>query len=101
MASSNTNLDFYNNPLTWQPLRDWYPTNDDVMQYFIRQIKVNCDRIAVKRDLPCLLKINGRKEMPWQNLTFIFRNNLMDYTIHNLDTFVKEEEVKIVMESHN
>ena len=65
MASSNINLNFFNNPLTWQLPRDWYPTNDDVMQYFISQIKVNCDRIAGKRDLSCLLKINGRKEMPW------------------------------------
>ena len=71
------------------------------MQYFISQIKVNCDRIAVKRDLPYLLKINGRKEIPWQNLTFVFKGNLMDYTVLILDTDVKGEEVKIVMESLN
>ena len=34
--------------------------------------------------------------MASQNLTFVFRNNLMDYTVLVLDTGVKEEEVKIV-----
>ena len=39
--------------------------------------------------------------MPWQNLTFVFKGNLMDYTVLILDTDVKGEEVKIVMESLN
>ena len=39
--------------------------------------------------------------MPSQNVTFLFRNHLMDYTVLSLDKDVKEGEVKIVMESQN
>ena len=57
---------------------------------------MNCDRNVVKRDLALLGKDNGRKEMTSQNLTVVFRNSLMDYTVPILDTNVREEEVKIV-----
>ena len=56
MASRNTNLDFYNDPLPWEPPRDCYPTKDDVMRYYMSHIKVNRDRNAVKRDLAVFVK---------------------------------------------
>ena len=34
--------------------------------------------------------------MTSQNLTFVFRNNVIDYVILILDTDMKEEEVKIM-----
>ena len=34
--------------------------------------------------------------MTSQNLTFVFRNNVIDYVILILDTDMKEEEVKII-----
>ena len=56
MANRNTNLDFYNNLLPWKPRRDCYPTNDDLVQYYIGHIKVNRDINAVKRDLALFVK---------------------------------------------
>ena len=55
-ASRNTNLDFYNDPLPWEPPCDGYPTNDDVMRYYISRIKVNRDKNAVKNDLALFVK---------------------------------------------
>ena len=56
MASGDANLDFYNDALPWEPTRDCYPTNDDLMQYYISHIKANRDRNAVKRDLDLFVK---------------------------------------------
>ena len=56
MANRNTSLDFYNDSLPWEPPRDCYPTNDDVIQYYSSHVKVNRDRKAVKRDLALPVK---------------------------------------------
>ena len=55
-ASRNTNFDFYNDPLPWEPPCDGYPTNDDVMRYYISRIKVNRDKNAVKNDVALFVK---------------------------------------------
>ena len=62
MASRNTNLDFYNDPLPWEPLYDCYPRNDVVMRYFISHIKLNYDRNAVKCYLALFVKDIWEKE---------------------------------------
>ena len=56
MANRNTSLDFYNDSLPWEPPRDCYPKNDDVIQYYSSHVKVNRDRNAVKRDLALPVK---------------------------------------------
>lgn len=56
MASRDASLDFYNDALPWEPTCDCYPTNDDLMQYYISHIKANRGRNAVKRDLDLFVK---------------------------------------------
>lgn len=66
------------------------------MRCYISHVKVNRDRNALKRNLALFVKDNGRKEMVSQNLTLVFKNNLMDYTVLVLDTDIEEEKLKIV-----
>ena len=66
------------------------------MRCYISHVKVNRDRNASKRNLALFVKDNGRKEMVSQNLTLVFKNNLMDYTVLVLDRDIEEEKLKIV-----
>lgn len=66
------------------------------MRCYISHVKVNRDRNALKRNLALFVKDNGRKEMVSQNLTLVFKNNLMDYTVLVLDRDIEEEKLKIV-----
>ena len=101
MVRRNTNLDFYNDPLPWEPPHDCYPTNDDVIRYHTSHIKVNRDRNAVKRDLALFVKDIWEKGNDIQNPSLRIKEQLdglhctyLDTVI--LDTVVKEGEVKVV-----
>ena len=96
MASRNINLHFYNDPLPCEPPRDCYPTNDDVMRYYINHIKADHDRNAVKPDLALFFKDILEKGNGIPKSYFVFRNNLMASTVFMLYTDVKEEGVKTV-----
>ena len=53
---ASTNSDFYNDALPWKLPRNCYPTNDNIVRYYISHMKSNRDRKVVSKGLAVLVK---------------------------------------------